>query len=246
MAPDRDQLLAMSHRDKETFKEYAQRWRETAAQISPPLEEKEMTKIFLNTLGPFYYERMIASAPNDFTEMVNMGMRLEEGVRAGRLTKDIRSSSGTKKPGSSFQKKKEQDVSMISQGKPKGNANHRPVAAIAPVANLAPSVGFTPQFQQQPQQQAQQHGNNQNQNRRFVQFDPIPMSYTELYPALVEQGLVQTKPPPPVPVKIPWWYKAEASCPFHQGAPGHDREAFRAAAARAARPASEGGAVRGP
>jgi hypothetical protein len=78
MAPDRDQLRAMSQKDKETFKEYAQRWREVAAQIIPPLEEKEMTKIFLNTLGPFYYERMIASAPSDFTEMVNMGMRLEE------------------------------------------------------------------------------------------------------------------------------------------------------------------------
>ena len=47
MAPDRDQLRAMSQKDKETFKEYAQRWREVVAQIVPPLEEKEMTKIFL-------------------------------------------------------------------------------------------------------------------------------------------------------------------------------------------------------
>jgi hypothetical protein len=80
MAPDQDQLQSMSQKDKETFKEYAQRWREMAAQIIPPLEEKEMTKIFLKTLISFYYEHMIASAPNDFTKMVNMGMRLEEGV----------------------------------------------------------------------------------------------------------------------------------------------------------------------
>ena len=77
MAPNRDQLRSMSQKDKETFKEYAHRWRELAAQISPPLEEKEMTKIFLKTLSPFYYERMIFSSPNDFTEMVNMGVRLE-------------------------------------------------------------------------------------------------------------------------------------------------------------------------
>ena len=76
MAPDKDQLRAMSQKDKETFKEYAQRWRELIAQIVSPLEEKEMTKIFLKTLSSFYYERMIASAPSDFTEMVNMGMRL--------------------------------------------------------------------------------------------------------------------------------------------------------------------------
>ena len=42
--------------------------------MSPPLEEKEVTNIFLKTLSSFYYERMISSAPNDFTEMVNMGM----------------------------------------------------------------------------------------------------------------------------------------------------------------------------
>ncbi|XP_058774882.1 uncharacterized protein LOC131649152, partial [Vicia villosa] len=112
MAPDRDQLRSMAQKDHEAFKEYAQRWRETAAQINPPLKEKEMTKIFLNTLSPFYYERMIASAPSDFTEMVNMGMRLEEGVRTGRLTKEGGSSSGTKKFGSGFPKKKEQSVDM--------------------------------------------------------------------------------------------------------------------------------------
>jgi hypothetical protein len=37
MAPDRDQLGVMAQKDKETFKEYAQRWREIAAQINPPL-----------------------------------------------------------------------------------------------------------------------------------------------------------------------------------------------------------------
>jgi hypothetical protein len=53
MAPDRDQLRSMSPKDKETFKEYAQRWRELVAQINPLLEEKEMTEIFLKTLSSF-------------------------------------------------------------------------------------------------------------------------------------------------------------------------------------------------
>ena len=53
MVPDRDQLRSMSQKDKERFKEYAQRWRELAAQITPPLEEKEMTQIFLKTLSSF-------------------------------------------------------------------------------------------------------------------------------------------------------------------------------------------------
>ena len=40
MAPNRDQLRSMSQKDKEMFKEYAQRWREHAARINPPLEGK--------------------------------------------------------------------------------------------------------------------------------------------------------------------------------------------------------------
>lgn len=41
MALDRDQLHAMSQKDKELFKEYAHRWREVAAQINPSIEENE-------------------------------------------------------------------------------------------------------------------------------------------------------------------------------------------------------------
>jgi hypothetical protein len=59
----------------------------------PHLEEEEMTKIFMKTLSSFYYERMIVNAPSDFTETVNMGMRLEEGVREGCLTRDEGSSA---------------------------------------------------------------------------------------------------------------------------------------------------------
>ena len=75
MAPDKDQLRSMSQKDKDTFKEQTQRWKELAAQINPPLEVKEMTKIFLKTLSSFYYERMIDRTTSDFTEMVNMGIR---------------------------------------------------------------------------------------------------------------------------------------------------------------------------
>ena len=69
MVPDRDQLRVMAKRDKESFKEYAQRWHEIAFQVVPPMGEQEMTKVFLKTLGLFYYERMVASAPSDFIEM---------------------------------------------------------------------------------------------------------------------------------------------------------------------------------
>ena len=54
LVPDRDELQAMIQNDKESFKAYAQRWRNFDAQIRQPLEEKELTKIFLKTLDQFY------------------------------------------------------------------------------------------------------------------------------------------------------------------------------------------------
>ena len=55
---------------------------------------------------------MIASAPNDFIEMVKMGMILEEGVREGRLSKDETLTS--KKYGESFSEKKEGETKAVS------------------------------------------------------------------------------------------------------------------------------------
>jgi len=77
----------MTQKDNDTFREYVQRWRNIAAQVSPRVEEKEMTKHFLKTLSQFYYEMMVGSAPRDFSEVVSIGMRLKEGVREGRLIK---------------------------------------------------------------------------------------------------------------------------------------------------------------
>ncbi|KEH29597.1 hypothetical protein MTR_4g045943 [Medicago truncatula] len=57
-----------------------------------------------------------------------------------------------------------------------------------------------------------------------TQFDPIPMKYAYLLPALLKKHLVQTRPPPKVPERLPAWYKPDKFCAFHQGAPGHDIE----------------------
>ena len=117
LAPDRDELRAMTRRDKETFKEYAQRWRQVAAKIRPPPEERELTKIFLQTLDPFYYEKMIGVASHDFTDMVGMGMRIEEGIKAGRLFREGAPSNPAKKFDNNFTKKKEQGVGMVAHGR---------------------------------------------------------------------------------------------------------------------------------
>ncbi|KAI5399317.1 hypothetical protein KIW84_064614 [Lathyrus oleraceus] len=174
------------------------------AQITPPLEEKEMTKIFLKTLSSFYYERMIASAPSDFTEMVNMGMRLEEGVRD--------EGSSSKRYGALAKKKDGEAHAMQSHAKPR-----RPSAKRKPVRHAS------------NQHQAYQPRNNSNQanlsyESKKITFDPIPMSYAELYPSLIERKLITPREPPAVPANPQWWYKPDQHCVYHSGAPGHNVE----------------------
>jgi len=53
---------------------------------------------------------------------------------------------------------------------------------------------------------------------------PTPVKYADLLPQLLEKNLVQTKAPPPRPVRLLAWYRADLFCDFHQGAPGHDIE----------------------
>ena len=81
-----------------------------------------MTKVFLKTLDTFYYEKMVASAPTDFTDMVNMGVRLEEAVREGRLVREGSSSSSGAKRYGGFMKKKEQEAN-VSADMPKRGVN---------------------------------------------------------------------------------------------------------------------------
>ncbi|KAI5427000.1 hypothetical protein KIW84_032430 [Lathyrus oleraceus] len=50
------------------------------------------------------------------------------------------------------------------------------------------------------------------------------MSYAELYPSLVLKNLIQPRIPPQIPEPLPWWFKLELRCAFHQGAPDHDIE----------------------
>ncbi|RDX72741.1 hypothetical protein CR513_47729, partial [Mucuna pruriens] len=50
LAPDRTQLRRMVKKDIETFKEYAKQWREIVAHVQPPLSEKEMVTMYIDTL----------------------------------------------------------------------------------------------------------------------------------------------------------------------------------------------------
>ncbi|XP_050909901.1 uncharacterized protein LOC127123744 [Lathyrus oleraceus] len=97
------------------------------------------------------------------------------------------------------------------------------MAFVTPVINstlvIQAARSYQPCFQQRTNQQ-----NQQNRAQRPAQFNLIPIIYTKLFPALIHKNLVQTRTPPFVAKELPWWYKTDQHCAFHQGAPCHDNE----------------------
>jgi len=49
----------MCKKEHNSFKEYAQRWRDLVAQVAPPMMEKETITMIVDTLPVFYYEKMV-------------------------------------------------------------------------------------------------------------------------------------------------------------------------------------------
>jgi len=85
MVPDRMQLQNMCKKEHESFKEYAQRWRDLAAQVVPPMMEREMITMIVYTLSVFYYEKMVGYMPSSFADLVFSGERIEVGMRRGKF-----------------------------------------------------------------------------------------------------------------------------------------------------------------
>ncbi|KAL5134298.1 hypothetical protein HKD37_03G007484 [Glycine soja] len=46
------------------------KWRDLEAQVAPPMMEKEMITIIVDTLPVFYYEKMVGYAPSSFADLV--------------------------------------------------------------------------------------------------------------------------------------------------------------------------------
>ena len=66
------QLHNMCKKEHESFKEYTQRWRDLAAQVVPPMMEKETIIVMVNTLSIFHYEKMVGYAPS---KLCGFGLR---------------------------------------------------------------------------------------------------------------------------------------------------------------------------
>ena len=200
-APDRMSLQNMKKKTSEFFPEYAHKWRDLAAQVQPPMTDKELNKMFLNTLKAPYYDRMIGNSNKDFSDVVSVGEMIEAGVKQGKIE-----ASEVKKQ---FPKRKVGEAHAVSyQGKaynssypPQQNYGYQPYNQYSGnvthgnyQSNSRPVARFLvllPPAQVVTAQPIGQSGNNAKNSRgarpqrEQPQFNLIPMTYTEFYPKLI-------------------------------------------------------------
>ncbi|KAJ9132215.1 hypothetical protein P3X46_034009 [Hevea brasiliensis] len=83
IAPTRRDLQNLVQKDKESFKKYAQRWREKAAEVYPPVTDNELCSLFIETLKAPYFNLMIGNTSNSFSDIIQAGERIEANLRLG-------------------------------------------------------------------------------------------------------------------------------------------------------------------
>ncbi|KAI5445523.1 hypothetical protein KIW84_013669 [Lathyrus oleraceus] len=231
MAPSRTQLQGMSQKNNEGFKEYAQRWRELAARVQPPLVDREMSDLFMGTLQGAFAERMVGCPVTNFSDIVVAGERIESWLKLGKIQGGNASSSGSKKPFSNGQRKKEGDTSAVyAQRGPSRDRYFQHTAAVTIPAENQQQQQQQPQQQRQPFQQRPQRAGYQVRGRmNDRQFDRPPVTYSFLFKKLQDLGLAQLRTLAPLrPDQRPANYDENAKCEFHSGAPGHNIENCKA------------------
>jgi hypothetical protein len=219
IAPDRSSLQAMEKGNKESVREYAQRWRESAAQVNPPLSEREMTSLFSNTFKAPCFEYLVGSAAQNFSDLVVIAERIEQAVRTGRIV------DPTEKRGF-IGKRKETEVHNVER-ESRGKNTYQDIysfKSITPTPSIS-NIKFSSPTNTQNNPINNQTNNAYRPRRNFpidqVQLPPLPMSLTEMHQRLLSIGQVAPVPLEPLQPPFPFWYKPDQKCEYHAGAVGH-------------------------
>ncbi|KAH1189990.1 hypothetical protein GmHk_20G057653 [Glycine max] len=242
-SPPVKELIPIS-KDKGKIDLLEERWRDLAAQVIPPMTEREMITIMVDTLPTFYYEKLIGYMLANFADLVFARERIESGLRKGKF--EYASNAG---PNSNRRapvvgtRKKEGDTHTVTtaptwmktpQNAQNSYQHNHPNFSIRAGSSLPTQVEGPATIEKTLAQHAApttprpannttpgaSYNNTQRPPRD--QFSPIPMAYSELWPSLLENHLVVAIPGKVFQSPYPKWYNSNATCAYHSGAPGHN------------------------
>ena len=113
-----------------------------------------------------------------------------------------------------------QSYNQYVGGSSQGNyqPNVRPVAYFPALSAPVQVVAAQPTGQQE------NNAKGARPQQKMPKFDPIPMTYTELYSKLVQLRSLVLMDIPPIQPLYPRWYNENACCDYHSGNRGHSTE----------------------
>ena len=89
IALDQTSLMTMEKRSKESIRAYAQRWRDEATHVQPPLIEIEMVTLVANTFKAPYYEHIMGSSSKHLYDVLRITERIKQRIKAGRIAEPL-------------------------------------------------------------------------------------------------------------------------------------------------------------
>ena len=104
----------MVKKESESFKECAQRWRDLAAQVAPPMVEREMISMMVDTLPVFCYEKLVGYMPSSFADLVFAWERIEVGLKRGKFDYVSSTSTNARRIRATGAKRKEGDTHAVT------------------------------------------------------------------------------------------------------------------------------------
>ncbi|KAL5159323.1 hypothetical protein HKD37_15G043672 [Glycine soja] len=115
------------------------RWRDLAAQVVPPMMERKMITMIVDTLPMFYYEKMVGYTPLSFADLVFAGERIEVGLRRGKFDYPALMNRKPKANGENKKERRTHAVSTIPTW-----PNFPPAQQYQYLANISPSHYLPP------------------------------------------------------------------------------------------------------
>ncbi|XP_017617654.1 uncharacterized protein LOC108462186 [Gossypium arboreum] len=200
---DRITLQSMEKKPNESFRQYAQRWREIATQVQPPLLEKETTMLFINTLKAPFINHLLGGATKSFSDIVISGEMIENAIRCGK----IEAGESTKR---SVPRKRENEVNNVSRSYAKSITVNQ-----SRIVNAS-------------QQASSKQESDTKQNTEKLQFTSIPVTYKKLYQSLFNAHVVSPVYLKPMQPPYPKWYNKNIQYEYHVGITGHTIENYTA------------------
>ncbi|XP_039166791.1 uncharacterized protein LOC120292589 [Eucalyptus grandis] len=197
LAPTREELTSIEKKRNKSFKAFAQRWRTMASQVKPDLNEREIKQLFLKTLPLEYFQGLVFSGCQTFSQLVKVGEGVEWAMVEGKI-----STGGTKKFLARKDKEVVVEVALVQE---------------PPFPRSSSTPAHKPIVVQGSSSQAYD-----NVKRPFRNdFSPLPRPLSKLLPMLLEKRMVAKEVPRDNPPRFAG-FDMNKTCKYHMGERGHD------------------------